>query len=58
MVRTPEQIVMVDTGVGRGPYMGVVYGRLAEALRAHEIDPGEVTIVFLTHAHSDQVRGV
>ncbi len=46
VVRTPEQIVMVDTGVGPGPYMGVVYGRLPEALREHEIDPEEVTIVF------------
>ncbi len=55
VVRTPEQTVMVDTGVGPGPYMGVVYGRLPQALREHEIDPEEVTIVFLTHAHSDHV---
>jgi glyoxylase-like metal-dependent hydrolase (beta-lactamase superfamily II) len=35
--------------------MGVVYGRLPDALRENEIDPGDVNTVFLTHAHNDHV---
>ena len=55
VVRTREHTLLVDTGVGPGPYMGVVYGRLPDALRENEIDPGDVNTVFLTHAHNDHV---
>ena len=55
VVRTREHTLLVDTGVGPGPYMGVVYGRLPDALRENEIDPADVNIVFLTHAHNDHV---
>ncbi len=37
VVRTREHTLLVDTGVGPGPYMGVVYGRLPDALRENEI---------------------
>ena len=47
--------MLVDTGVGPGPYMGVVYGRLPDVLKEHEVDPEEVDVVFLTHAHADHV---
>ena len=55
VVRTREHTLLVDTGVGPGPYMGVVYGRLPDALRENEVDPKDVNIVFLTHAHNDHV---
>src|SRR5947209_6118591 len=55
LVRTQDCTVLVDTGVGPGPYMGVVYGRLPDVLREHDVDPQEVDMVFLTHAHADHV---
>src|SRR5712691_3863357 len=42
LVRTQNCTVLVDTGVGPGPYMGVVYGRLPDVLQEHDIDPQEV----------------
>jgi glyoxylase-like metal-dependent hydrolase (beta-lactamase superfamily II) len=55
VVRTREHTLLVDTGVGPGPYMGVVYGRLPDVLSENDIDPKDVNTVFLTHAHSDHI---
>jgi glyoxylase-like metal-dependent hydrolase (beta-lactamase superfamily II) len=55
VIRTREATLLVDSGVGPGPYMEVVYGRLPEVLKENEIDPREVSLVFLTHAHADHV---
>ncbi|HAE84360.1 MAG TPA: hypothetical protein DCK85_13305 [Ktedonobacter sp.] len=55
LVRIHDYVCLVDTGVGPGPYMGQLHGKLLDALRAHEINPEDVNTVFLTHAHSDHV---
>lgn len=55
VIRTSEYTLMVDTGVGPGPYMGVIYGRLPDALRENGIDLTDVSTVFITHAHNDHV---
>ena len=55
LVRVHDYVCLVDTGVGPGPYMGQLYGKLLDALRAHKINPEDVNTVFLTHAHSDHV---
>jgi glyoxylase-like metal-dependent hydrolase (beta-lactamase superfamily II) len=55
LVRTGERVVLVDAGVGmidNGRYAG---GRFPESLRAHGVEPADVTDVLFTHLHFDHV---
>lgn len=61
LIRTGERVVVVDTGVGTvddkllghgGRYTG---GKFLDSLRAHGVQPEDVTDVLLTHLHFDHV---
>lgn len=61
VIRTPDDIIVVDTGTGNGrdrgnnPYYHQVHSPYLENLLASGIRPEEVTLVLLTHLHTDHV---
>ena len=56
-VRSTEQTILVDTGLGPGPHerLGGQTGRLLVELRSKGIGPEDVDIVVITHMHHDHV---
>lgn len=56
-IRCADGPVVVDTGLGPRPVeaLGGAKGSLPDDLAAHDLDPDEAAIVFLTHAHIDHV---
>lgn len=52
LLRSPERVVLVDTGVGAGPTMR---GRLPAELKDAGVRPEGVDVVFFTHLHGDHV---
>lgn len=56
LVKTPKDVVLIDTGCGNafGPTTGKLQSRLANT----GIDAKEVTAVVITHAHPDHVGGI
>ena len=56
-VRTPEQTVLVDTGLGPGPHerAGNQKGRLMQELTAAGLRPEDFDLVIVTHMHVDHV---
>jgi glyoxylase-like metal-dependent hydrolase (beta-lactamase superfamily II) len=54
LVKTPTNVVLVDTGFGAGGKYG---GRLLPALRAEGFKPEDIDTVILTHAHADHIGG-
>src|SRR5438309_4273755 len=56
-VRSAEQIILVDPGLGPGPHerIGGQTGRLLVELRSRGIAPEDVGIVVITHMHRDHV---
>jgi glyoxylase-like metal-dependent hydrolase (beta-lactamase superfamily II) len=65
LARGHGNVVVVDVGAGGGHseknrqiYAFEDTGRLAESIRAHGVDPVEVTDVLLTHLHFDHGAGV
>ncbi|MGE3960416.1 MAG: MBL fold metallo-hydrolase [Dehalococcoidia bacterium] len=62
VVRTPDQLILVDTGVGNGKERGggiPAFNRLdtpfLERLAAAGVTPEEVDLVLCTHMHTDHV---
>ena len=56
LVRTENRIVLFDTGAGNADF--AVAGRLVASLHAAEIEPAEVTDIFISHSHPDHVGGL
>ncbi|OCW57076.1 MBL fold metallo-hydrolase [Hoeflea olei] len=57
LVNTGEELVLFDTGNGEGGREGGV-GRTLANLEASGYNPGQVTVVVLTHLHGDHVGGL
>jgi glyoxylase-like metal-dependent hydrolase (beta-lactamase superfamily II) len=57
VVRTGEQTILVDTGVGE-EFHSPRSGHLASRLAAAGIDPASITDVVLSHMHVDHVGGL
>ena len=60
LVRTADGIALVDAGAGPAlaDEWGGPIGRLREALRAANVEPEDVRLVLLSHAHPDHVGGL
>lgn len=56
LARLGNRLAIFD--VGAGPNFMPTTGKLAEALAAAGIDPGDVTDVIITHAHPDHLWGL
>jgi len=57
LVRSSDQIIMVDTGIGPGPHVtrGGLEGKLLSELSRVGIDPTQVDSVIHSHLHFDHV---
>ncbi|WP_333849445.1 MBL fold metallo-hydrolase [Leclercia sp.] len=61
VIRTPDDIIVIDTGTGNGrdrgdnPFYHQLHTRYLENFLASGIKPEEVTLVLLTHLHTDHV---
>ncbi|MGW5366509.1 MBL fold metallo-hydrolase [Actinopolymorpha pittospori] len=63
VVDTGEQLVLFDAGVGNDPELGGrsfggQAGRAAAVMCAAGIEPGDIDVVALTHAHPDHCWGL
>ncbi len=56
LVRMPNQIVLVDAGVGKHP--GEDSGHLLEGLKKAGVNPAQVDLILLTHFHFDHIGGL
>jgi glyoxylase-like metal-dependent hydrolase (beta-lactamase superfamily II) len=58
VVNTGNQLVLIDTGIGAFKMMGNDTGRLVANLKAAGINPADVDVILLTHAHADHCFGL
>ena len=56
LVKTPDAVILIDTGAG--PDFMPTLGRHADALEAAGVPAESVTHVLFTHAHADHLWGV
>ena len=55
LVRTPEHVVVVDTGIGGGAIPELPIGSFPDELAAAGVAPDDVDVVVFTHLHFDHV---
>jgi glyoxylase-like metal-dependent hydrolase (beta-lactamase superfamily II) len=60
LLRTDDQVVLVDAGAGAAlaEEWGEPVGGLPDALRAADVEPDDVGLVLITHAHPDHIGGL
>src|SRR5690606_33610114 len=56
LVRAHGRVILFDTGAGDAAFADA--GRLGQALRVAGVEPGQVTDIFVSHAHPDHVGGL
>lgn len=56
LMRVDDNIILFDTGAGHD--MQPTLGTLPHNLRAHNVQPEDVTHILLTHMHSDHANGL
>lgn len=49
-IGTPDGGILIDAGVSAK--------RIGQALAAHDIEPGSINALFVTHSHSDHICGI
>ncbi|GHO42161.1 MBL fold metallo-hydrolase [Ktedonospora formicarum] len=61
LLQTPEQTILVDTGLGPRTYESSRFkcygGQLLSHLEQAGLNPADIDIVFITHMHADHVNG-
>src|SRR3954451_13994063 len=55
LIRTPDHVVVVDTGIGGGALPEMPIGSFPDRLRAAGVAPEDVDTVIFTHLHFDHV---
>ena len=55
LIRTPDHVVVVDTGIGGGAIPELPIGSFPERLREAGVAPEDVDTVIFTHLHFDHV---
>src|SRR5215216_1795341 len=55
LVRTPDHIVVIDTGIGGGALPELPIGSFPDRLEAAGVQPADVDTVIFTHLHFDHV---
>jgi glyoxylase-like metal-dependent hydrolase (beta-lactamase superfamily II) len=60
LLRTDDQVVLVDAGAGAAlaEEWGEPVGGLRDALRAAYVEPDDIGLVLITHAHPDHIGGL
>jgi glyoxylase-like metal-dependent hydrolase (beta-lactamase superfamily II) len=53
IVNTGRNLILFDTGMGTAKAFGPTTGKLLDNIKAAGIDPGQIDLVAVTHAHID-----
>jgi glyoxylase-like metal-dependent hydrolase (beta-lactamase superfamily II) len=56
LVRTPDRVLLFDTGAGA--LFGPTVGHVQTAFKEAGVDPVSVTDIFISHSHGDHVGGL
>jgi len=56
LIKTPDQIILVDAGVGK--YPGEDSGHLLDQMNKAGVKPEQVSLIFITHFHFDHIGGL
>ena len=54
LIKTGEEVILVDAGEGGNPTGGYV----VESLKQVDISPEDITLIIITHIHGDHVKGL
>jgi len=56
LVKSGDRVLLFDTGAGTN--FGPTAGKLSASLAAADVDPANVTDIFISHAHGDHIGGL